>query len=87
MGSVTKLITEKTARQAQVDQVVAAINQLENELTAVVVFGKCGDGAFVTLAANTLEPELLGYSYSQLNTQALQLAQMMESTAENVPLP
>ena len=87
MSKVTTLNTKKQNRADEVKQGVAAVNQLSTELSAVVVFGKCADGTFVTLTANTMEPEMLGYSYSQLNYMSIHLAQLFEGTAENVQLP
>ncbi len=86
MGDVTKLPTPHSNRKEQIAQVVAAVNQLSGELSTLVVFGKCEDGTFVTLTANTMSPEMLGYSYCQLNQASLYLAQMFENSATTLPI-
>jgi hypothetical protein len=86
-AKVAKLYTDKLISEERVLRVVAAIDQMGPELSAVACFGKCKDGTFVTMTANALDPATLGYSQAQLSSLSADLAYRLNETAHEIDLP
>jgi hypothetical protein len=84
--NIVPLNTPKQASEDRVKRTLAAIDRMGPELQGLALFGKCKDGTFVTMTANVMDLETLGYSQAQISALSTKMGYYLDTHADDIDI-